>query len=285
MNWFESMMNSIDYIEDHLTENISISDIAKVANASPFYYQRMFMLMTDLSVQTYIRNRRLTLAAMELMQKKTKIIDIAIKYGYDSSEAFSRAFKKMHGASPSSVRTDRTPINAFLKLMIQITLKGDLPMKYRLEKKPEFSFYGIAREFSTIDGANFKEIPLFWQETMQNGSFQTMISNAKDGNCLGVCMPMDMQKDTSFDYVIGGFSDQVVDSYSNYTVKEHEWAVFELEGPIHQVLQPTWKRIFSEWFPQTGFQHAELPELEVYFEGDVNAADYYMEIWIPIIRS
>lgn len=284
MNWFESMTNSIEYIEQHLTQELLIEEVAKVANTSTFYYQRMFMLMTDMSVQTYIRNRRLTLAAMELMEKNVKIIDVAFKYGYDSSEAFSRAFKKMHGVSPSAVKNNKTPIKAFLKLMIQITLKGDLPMKYRLENKPAFSFYGMSKMFSTIDGANFKEIPLFWQQTMEDGSFNGMIKHAQDSKCLGVCMPMDVNQDTSFDYIIGAFSKEPVEGYSNYEVQAHEWAVFELEGPMHEVLQATWKRIFSEWFPQTGFNHADLPELEVYFDGDLTAKDYYMEIWIPIVR-
>lgn len=142
----------------------------------------------------------------------------------------------------------------------------------------------MTRNFSTVDGANFKEIPLWWQETMTDGTYNKMISHAPKDECLGVCMPMDPEKDTDFDYVIGAFSDDKIEGFDNYQVPAAEWAVFELRGPMHETIQPAWKRIFSEWFPQTGYEHAELPELEVYMEGDINAADYYMEIWIPIKR-
>lgn len=285
MNWLQAMVTSIDYIEDNITEELHVGEIAKQASASPFYYQRMFMVLTNMSVQTYIRNRRLTLAAMELQTSDIKVIDLALKYQYDSSESFSRAFKKVHGVSPSAVRKNKEPIKAFLKLAIQVSLKGDVPMDYRFETKEAFSFYGLSKNFSTVDGANFREIPVWWQEVMKDGSFDKMITAKENDSSLGVCMPMNPDVDTDFDYVIGAFADEKVDGYDLYTVPEHEWAIFELRGPMHETIQPTWKRIFSEWFPQTGYKHANLPELEVYLGGDINANDYYMEIWIPIIRN
>ncbi len=106
MNWIQAMTHSIDYIEEHLAEELSVRKISEVALCSPFYYQRMFMVLTNMSVQEYIRNRRLTMAAMELQSSDIKIIDLAVKYGYDSAESFSRAFKKSHGTSPSVVRKD-----------------------------------------------------------------------------------------------------------------------------------------------------------------------------------
>lgn len=284
MDWIKAMTTSINYIDDHLTETLAIKDIAKVACVSPFYYQRMFTMLTNIPVQTYIRNRRMSLAAIELQSSESRVIDLAYKYGYDSSEAFTRAFKSVHGATPSSIRKNKTPVKSFLKLSIQLTLKGEIPMDVKIVTKPAFSFYGLKRNFSTIDGANFKEIPIFWQESMKDGSYDTMISHSKTDSCLGVCMPMDPDVETEFDYFIGAFTDDIVEGYEKVDVIEHEWAVFELRGPIQETIQPTWKRIFSEWFPQTGFTHADLPELEVYLDGDVNADNYYMEIWIPILK-
>lgn len=284
MNWLQEISKSIDYIEDNLTDPLDADTIAKVSSTSPFYYQRMFMVLTNMSLQEYIRNRRLTLAAQELLSSDIKIIDLALKYQYDSSESFSRAFKKIHGKSPATLRKDGSSIKAFLKLTIQVNLKGDIPMNYRLETKDSFSYYGMTKTFSTIDGANFKEIPLFWQDTMKDGSFDNMMKHGSDDKCLGVCQPMNPETDTEFDYVIGGFSTDKIEGYDYFEVPGHEWAVFELKGPISETIQSTWKRIFSEWFPQTGYKHADLPELEVYFGGDVNSSDYYMEIWIPIIK-
>ncbi len=285
MNWLHEMVKSIDYIEAHLTEPLEVQDIAKAANASSFYYQRMFSVLTNMSVQTYIRNRRMTLAAMELQTTDTKVIDLAFKYQYDSSEAFSRAFKSVHGVSPSKARKDRVPVKAFLKLSIQVSMKGDVPMNYRLETKEGFTFYGMTKNFSIVDDSNLKEIPKWWQDTMVDGSYNKMISHSSNNQCLGVCMPMDIDKDTDFNYVIGAFSQKKVEDFDNYQVPKAEWAVFELRGPMQDTLQLAWKRIFSEWFPQTGYKHANLPEFEVYMDGDMNASDYYMEIWVPITKD
>lgn len=281
MNWMQAMADAIDYIEDNLTEEIDLRDVAKCAVTSTYQYQRMFSFLTDMSVGEYIRNRRMTLAASELISSDVKVIDLAFKYGYESAEAFSRAFKSVHGVSPRAVRKGEAPIKAFLKMTIQLTLKGDVPMDYSIEKKDGFSFYGMTRSISTSDGENFKVIPAWWQETMQDGSFEALMKTAGTDSCLGVCMPMDPQKDIEFDYMIAAFGDGE-EGYDRHQVPEAQWAVFKLSGPIPETLQDAWKRIFSEWFPQTGFRHAALPEFEVYLEGDVTSEDYEMEIWIPV---
>ncbi|GKX28281.1 AraC family transcriptional regulator [Vallitalea longa] len=285
MNWVKALADSIDYMEDNLTGSLNIEDIAKTAMASPYHYQRMFYMLTGFTVQEYIRNRRLSMAAMEITTTNIKVIDLAMKYGYESSEAFSRAFKKLHGANPSYVKKNKPNIKAFPKLVIQINLKGDVPMDYRIERKKSFSFSGITRNFSTQNGANFINIPKFWTEVCANGKLQEMFLHAKDERSLGVCMPMNPHTGESFDYVIGIFSDEKVEGYDFHTVPEADWAVFEVRGPLGNKLQDTWKRIFSEWFPSTSFQHADLPEFEVYCGRDTSREDFVTEIWIPIIKE
>ncbi|QVK17020.1 AraC family transcriptional regulator [Mycoplasmatota bacterium] len=285
MNWVKILSNSIDYIEENLTEPITIKEIAKVAMSSPYYYQRMFYILTGITVFEYIRNRRLSLAASELIMNNIKVIDVAIKYGYESSEAFSRAFKKMHGVNPSEVRKKKVTIKAFPKLIIQIMLKGDVPMDYKIEKKPEFSFCGMTKNVSTENGENYINVPKFWGEVMQNGQFEEMMKKSRDGKCIGACMPMDPEVDNNFDYVIGIFTEEKLSEYDNHMVPSANWAIFEVRGPIGEKLQNTWKRIFSEWFPSTGYKHADLPELEVYYDGDTQSPNYLTEIWIPIIKE
>ena len=285
MNWIKAMADTINYMEDHLTEEIDVRALAKVACSSTFHYQRMFSFLTDMSIGDYVRNRRMTMAAADLISTDIKVVDLAYKYRYESAEAFSRAFKSVHGASPRAVKKGEVPIKAFLKLTIQVSLKGDVPMDYRIEKKEKFGFYGLTKRFSTIDGANFKEIPVFWQDVMADGSYNKMMATSASNSCLGVCMPMDPEKETEFDYLIGFFGEEVVEGYDYHEVPEAEWAVFTVNGKIHPNLPDAWKRIFSEWFPQTDFKHAQLPEFEVYLEGDVNSDDYVMEIWIPVEKG
>jgi len=285
MNWIQAMSDAIDFIEDNLEEEIKIREVAEKACSSPYHFQRMFSVLTDMSVGDYIRNRRMTLAASELISSDVKVIDLAFKYGYESAESFSRAFKSVQGASPRAVRKGEGAIKAFLKLTIHLSLKGDVPMDYKMEKKAGFGFYGMTRTFTTVDGANFREIPKWWGDSMADGSFNKLMATSGKDSCLGVCMPMDPKMDTDFDYMIGSFGDSAVEGYDWHEVPEAEWAVFTVEGPINPNLQECWKRIYSEWFPQTGFKHADLPEFEVYLGGDVNAEDYLMEIWIPVLAS
>lgn len=287
MNWVRALSDSINYIEEHLTEELKVSDIAKVAMASPFYYQRMFYLLTGTNVQEYIRNRRVSKAAAELIASDIKVIDLAFKYGYESSEAFSRAFKKVQGVNPTAVRKSLASIKVFPKLTIQLTVKGDVAMDYKIEKKQGFSYYGMKRTISTIDGVNFVDIPKYWDEVLNNGTFTEMLGKTNASKSLGVCLPMSLEEDSKFDYLIGAFTTKEQSGYYNQTVPEAEWAIFEVRGPIGaaEKLQNTWKRIFSEWFPSTGFKHADLPQLEVYSEGDVTAEDYLVEIWIPIEKN
>lgn len=284
MNWIKALTDSIDYIENNLTQELSIKDIAKEATASTYHYQRMFHVLTGITVQEYIRNRRLSVAASELLTTNSKVIDVGIKYGYNSSEAFSRAFKKVHGVSPSNLRKQEVSVKTFPKIAIQIIMRGDTPMNYRIERKPKFSFCGMTRNITNVpEGENFIAIPKFWEEVMQDGSYNEIMGKVNDGRCIGACMPMNPEEDTDFDYIIGVFSDEEIEGYDYHKVPSADWAVFEVRGI--QEIQNMWKRIFSEWFPSTGFQHAYLPELEVYSDGNVQDPDYLIEIWIPIIKE
>lgn len=281
MNWVSSLTNAIDYMEDHLKEDLKMTDIAKAACISTAYFQRVFMVLTGMSVFEYIRKRRLTQAGLDLCMSSDKVIDIALSYGYESAESFTRAFKKLHGVTPSEARKGSS-LQAFPRLQIQIILKGVESMKYRIEKKEAFGFYGLERTFTTIDGANLREIPQFWESVMADGSYNKMIEKAPIPSCLGVCMPMNLDQETEFNYLIGAFTDKEIDGYPYHQVPAVEWAVFEARGPLPHALQDVWKRIFSEWFPATGYTHLDLPEFEVYYEGDIHSEDYLTEVWIPI---
>lgn len=281
MNWVSSLTQAIDYMEEHLIEEIKMEDIAKEACISTAYFQRIFMVLTGMSVFEYIRKRRLSQAGTALCKTSQKVIDIALEFGYESAESFTRAFKKCHGITPSEARKGGN-LQVFPRLQIQIILKGVESMKYRIEKKEAFGFYGLEKSFSTLDGANFRDIPAFWNSVMQDGSYKEMIEKASTPSCLGICMPMKNDQETEFDYIIGAFTDKEVKGYTYHQVPAVEWAVFEARGPLPDVLQDVWKRIFSEWFPATGYKHLDLPELEVYYEGDITSEDYLTEVWIPI---
>ena len=132
MDWLERMNNALNYIENSLNEEIDYKEIAKAANCSEFHFSRMFSSISGISLSEYIRRRRLTLAAFEIQKSDIRIIDVAIKYGYVSSDTFSR-FSKNAWSNPSNARNRGVQLKAFPRISFQISIKGDTEMEYRIE--------------------------------------------------------------------------------------------------------------------------------------------------------
>ncbi|CRK82110.1 AraC family transcriptional regulator [Neobacillus massiliamazoniensis] len=285
MGWVESLQKAIDYIEEHLLENITIENIAKQANVSPFHFQRTFSILTDISIGEYIRRRRLSLAAQELAHTSSKIIEIALKYGYDTPEAFTKAFRRQHGITPSQVRNYSGMLNSYNRLMIQVSLKGAEPMKYKVLEKESFQVVGVKREFSGANGENLSGIPKMWDDVHADGTNDLLVSlnNGEIKGVLGVCVGKPNTQPQLIDYWIAtDFKGDVPEGLLQLEIPAAKWGVFEVHGAMPDAMQKAWKQIFSEWFPSSHYEHAGSPELEVYSDGDPWSPDYYSEIWIPV---
>lgn len=285
MSWVEMMQRSIQYMEEHLLEDITIDQIAEQAHTSPFHFQRLFLILTDATVGEYMRRRRLTLAAQELTTSDAKIIDIALKYGYETPEAFAKAFRKQHGSSPSAVRGRGGKLKSYNRLIIQVSLKGAEPMNYRIEEHEGFQVAGVKKSFSIQNGENLIGIPLFWQEFNNSGQGEELISmnNGKIKGLLGVCTNFCAENGDTFDYWIGAaYEGSDADPCQTTNIPASRWAIFEVRGAMPDAIQTAWKQIHSEWFPSHPYEHAGTPDFELYLEGDPSSADYLSEIWIPI---
>ncbi|WP_339261939.1 AraC family transcriptional regulator [Lysinibacillus sp. FSL K6-3209] len=286
MSWIESIQKAINYIEEHLHETITMEQIAQEVNASVFHFQRTFSILTDMSIADYIRRRRLTLAAQELINTDSKVIDIAYKYGYDSPEAFTKAFRKQHNVTPSEVRKQQGPLQSYNRLIIQVTLKGAEPMKYNIVEKEKFQVVGVKRTYNCQTGENLQGIPQFWNELNGQGMDEQLftLNNGQIKGVLGVCVPDENYKDNHLiDYWIA--TDHVGEVPENMLAMEvpaSKWVVFEVRGPMPDAMQNAWKKIFSEWFPSNPYEPAGTAELEVYTEEDPTSENLYSEIWIPI---
>lgn len=285
MGWVESLQRAIDFMEEKMLEEISIEDVAKVANSSQFHFQRTFSILTDISVGDYLRQRRLSLAAQELVNTDAKIIDIAFKYGYDTSEAFSKAFRKQHDVTPSEARKYKGKLKSYNRLVIQVNLKGAEPMRYKIVEKGAFQVIGVKREFSLENEENLRGIPKMWDEVHADGTNDLLIS-LNDGELkgiLGVCVDKREAQLEEIEYWIGTNSlSDVPDSFETIVIPPSKWGVFEVHGPMPHSMPNTWKQIFSEWFPSHQYEHAGTPELEVYPADNPNDPNYYSEIWIPL---
>jgi AraC family transcriptional regulator len=283
----DSIQKAIEYMEENILEDITIESIAKQANVSTFHFQRTFAILTESSVGEYVRRRRLTLAGEELLTTKTKIIDLSYKYGYDTPEAFTKAFRRQHGVTPSEARKNKGKLQSYNRLMIQVTLKGAEPMKYSVIEKDAFQVVGIKRKFSCANEENLIGIPKLWEEVNQNGTSDKLfqLNDGEVKGVLGVCdgSSEEKRKANVIDYwVATSYSGKVPEGMLSLEIPASKWVVFEVHGPMPDAMQKVWKQIFSEWFPSNGYEYAGTPEFELYTDEDPYSPDLYSEIWIPI---
>ena len=266
----EGLQSAIDFIEAHILEAFDIRQIAAQAHLSPFYFQRIFGALCGITVGEYVRMRRLTLAAQELANPESRVLDVALKYGYDSPDSFARAFRRFHGVLPSEARAGGVGLRSYLPLHIKLTLEGGYTMDYRIEEKAPFTVVGLGRRFNTE--TSYQEIPKFWEEWLAEGDTRPIMGT------YGVCIDMDGK---GFDYYIADDYkpwQPVPEGCTTRVIPGGAWAVFPT---TLKTLQDTNTRIWSEWLP--GSREYDL-------DGSYNIEFYtsdldHVEIWIPVVRK
>lgn len=276
--WIEGFQESIDFIEQNLTEELDIESIAAKAALSPFYYQRIFGALCGMTVGEYIRARRMTLAAQDLSRKNSKVIDIAIKYGYESPDSFAKAFQRFHGITPSQARDPGAPLRSFAPLYIKITMEGGNMLEYRIVSKSSFTIVGVQRRFHS--DTSYQEIPKFWSEWMYQGEHRPIMGT------FGVCIDNGGKE---FDYWIADLYkpwEDIPEGCEMYQIPGSLWAQFVCRGPLPDSLQSVNTKIWSEWLPSLrGYKLAGKYNLEVYSPPAAKSEDDENYIWIPLIRE
>ena len=298
MEWLDRMNAVIDYIESNLANEISYDKAAQIACCSTYHFQRMFAFIANMPLSEYVRRRRLTAAAFELQSGDAKIIDVAAKYGYESPEAFSRAFKKMHGMKPVSVRRKGKTLKAYPKMTFFLSIKGDVEMNYQIEEKPAFTIFGVSRKINrkTIILNDPKdEVANFWGEMLGSGEDDKICQLAQN-NILGLMWhgengaAFSGYNEKVMPYLIGSFKKDGIDTSGDTEVNipAATWAIFRTEktfwgsGLVSNHLRETFDRIWGEWFPVSGYEHAQLPELEIFIWDDDGE---FAEVWMPIVKA
>ena len=296
MDWLERMNGAMDYIETHLTYDIDYEEAARIACCSSYHFQRMFSFITDVPLSEYIRRRRLTLAAFELQKTGGRVIDIALKYGYDSPNSFTRAFQSLHGITPSLARDEGVQLKAYPRMSFHITIKGDEEMNYRIEQKEPFRLFGVEAIIDMTDGSNFKEIPEFWEKCHKNGIIDRLESFEMPRYESGLCkinsaMCYRNTEGNTFPYMIGIVDMhnklKAPDDLSLVNIPACTWAIFKSEEhgfeDATEKIQAVWKRIFPEWLPTSGYEHAGSGELEMTYEKGNDR--FFTEVWIPVVKK
>lgn len=282
MEWIERLNSVMNYIEEHLTDEIELNQVAGLANCSTYHFQRMFTYMTDSTLSEYIRKRKMSRAAVDLQDSKQKVIEVALKYGYDSPTAFNRAFKSIHGVAPSHVREEGIKLKAYPPISFKITVKGDSELDYRVETKEAFRMIGISKPLEKEIEKNFSIVPKMWEEAAASGTIAKLATcmNQEPFGLLGVssCNEAECWK-----YYIAVSSNlELPDEFEEVIIPASTWAVFPGSG-TNRSIQELEKRIVTEWLPTSGYEYANAPDIEVYLSQNPEDAKY--EVWIPVVRN
>ncbi len=273
--WIEGFQGSIDFMETNLTEDLDIEVIAAKAALSPFYYQRIFGALCGITVGEYIRARRMTLAAQELSRSDVKVIDIAIKYGYDSPDSFAKAFQRFHDITPSEARQPGAPLRSFAPLHIKITMEGGTMLDYQIVEKAPFTIVGVKRRFNS--DTSYQEIPKFWDEWLAQGEKRSIMGT------FGVCLDMDGK---DFDYWIADLYfpwEDIPEGCDTRVIPASAWAQFPC---TIGTLQDTNTKIWSEWLPAlSGYSLAGEYAIEIYLPPEDGSGEMAVYIWVPLKKD
>lgn len=285
MEWIESIGRAISYIEENITEDLSIEEIAKKVNTSSFYFQKGFGMLCGYSLTEYIKRRRLSLAGSEILSTNEKIIDIAMKYGYDSPDSFTKAFTRFHGVTPTNVRKDGATVKSFIALRIKFSLEGGYIMNYKIVEKEEFKVIGAYKKFKYENA--FTEVPAFWDEHISKGKMNEICG------MYGINIDEEMGQN-EFEYMIAedySKEKETMESYVVKTIPKFTWAIFPCCGPMPGSIQDVNKKIFTEWLSNekeysiaAGYNIEMYTDPSEYKNGNLDE-NYYSEIWIPVKQN
>lgn len=286
MDWLDKMNGAIGYIEAHLLDDIDYCQVAKMACCSVYHFQRLFSFITDIPISEYIRRRRLSLAAFELQSSDVKVLDVALKYGYESPEAFARAFKNLHGIMPTAARAKGAGLKAYPRISFHISIKGDTEMNYRIEEKPAFEMMGLSADIDSA--APYTEIPAFWKKCIREGLVDRMHKDCGIGEKTLLHGSLFNFRDGVFSYMICYDMPKsgMLDGYERLSLPAQTWAVFptgEYGADECQKTHEIWKRIGSEWFPTSNYEHVDGPEFEMFYNLGDNR--FMAEVWIPVVKK
>lgn len=276
--WMDKMNQAMRYIEDNLTGEINLEKIAQITCTSSYNFQRMFSYMSGVSLSEYIRRRRMTLAAVDLQNSNEKIVDIALKYGYASPTAFNRAFQSVHRIAPSMAKDCTYILKAYQPLRFIVKVEGVEELEYRIVRKKAFRITGVRYPLDPDLEKNFERVPKLWKEAGKNGTIARLAPYIKTEpfGLLGVSVG---DKENHWHFYIAAASNEEISEMDSYWLPKATWVVFSSEG-THESLQQLEKRIWTEWFPNSGYEYADGPIIEVYQDPDPKHSK--LEIWMMV---
>jgi len=282
----KDLNNVIDYIEDHLTDDLSLEIISIYAGVSDYHFRKIFFYLSEMTLSEYIKNRKLSEASMNLLHGE-KVTDVALKYGYQSIDGFTRAFKRWCGFLPSEVMKNGIS-KTFPKLSFVITVKGGINMDFRIEDKPAFNLVGVSKRIPMqFEGVNNEIVKLAQSITDEQRKEMHSLQNIEPYEIVNASYEADanfLKEEGDLTHMIGILTttNQVSDQLEKMPVDAYTWAIFPNEGPFPSTLQNTMAKVYSEWLPSSDYEVINAPTFS-FTKMDKDKKDYaYSEVWIPV---
>jgi len=285
----KSMNDALDYIEAHLIDGIDDVKLEKITGTSVYHFRRMFSFLSGISLGEYIRHRKLSNAIFDLLHGGMSVTEAAFKYGYESVDGFSRAFREWSGINPSEVK-EKNMLKAYPKLSFKLTIQGGVNMEYRIEKKDAFKIVGVKKRVAIqFEGESQEILKLAQSITSDQREQLHSYANMAPNKVVNASYNFDderMEEKGSFDHIIGVLTtkDLIFDTFDMVEVPALTWAIFSSKGAFPRTMQETWGKIVSEWLPSSGYELVEAPEIS--FTGDLSdKSNVYSEIWIAVKKK
>lgn len=276
----------VEYIEEHLTEDLSLESIANFAEVSDYHFRTVFFHLAGMTLNEYVKNRKLSEANKDLLSGE-KVTDVAFKYGYQSVDGFTRAFKKWSGFLPSDV-TKTGVSKTFPKLTFIISVKGGTAMEFRIEEKPAFYLVGVSKRVPMqFEGVNHEIVKLAESITEEQKKEMHTLQNIEPYEIVNASYHADanFQKEEGYlTHLIGVLTtkEEISDQLDKVQVEPYTWAIFPNEGPFPSTLQETMAKTYSEWLPSSNYEVINAPHFS-FTKMDNHKKDYaYSEVWIPV---
>lgn len=286
MNTLAQFNSVMEYIEKNLMCDIEFNQISHIAGCSEYHFRRMFSFLAGMPLGEYIRRRRLSVAGMLLQTESVKIVDLALQLGYESPEAFGKAFQAMHGVTPSQAKKENVELKVLPPMTFQLTIKGGMEMNYRIVEKDDFYIVGFKKRITMqFKGINPQMDSLVQKLTPQIITELKGLCDVEPKGILSVSADFHDRttEGSELDQYIGVAASKMgLQDYDSLHVAASTWAVFKVVGAFPDGIQDTWAKIYAEWFPASGYELTGGPELLWNETPDTSKPNYKSEIWIPV---
>ncbi|MFI8262938.1 GyrI-like domain-containing protein [Streptomyces sp. NPDC085665] len=279
----DRLNQAMEHIERHLDQAIDADELARIAATSEYHLRRMFSALAGMPLSQYVRRRRLTLAGAEVLAGKATLLDIAVRYGYGSGEAFARAFRAMHGIGPGEARRTGAELGSQSRMSFRLTVEGSSSMRYRIVDKPAFTVAGPKARVPLVHaGPNQAIVDFVRRIDPRTLESLEKLSDQEPHGIVAVCDDLDPSRaeGTELDYYHAVVTSTPPRDTTALAVPSGTWAVFTTSGPMPRAVQELWRDVFTEWFPSNAYRSRPGPEILRVRPSDETEVE--AELWLPV---